>query len=293
MSLAEQFLRKASEQAKVSSTVGVFVERTVDGLARVNVQGSTVDVRLDGWNPPIPGMPVRVETLNGIMRVKGPSQALSARGEVVADVGGGVAAIVLVDGEEYTLPVMAPYVPIPADIVVINWQSGHVLGEEASAPDTVAPPTVGAGGSSFSSLLVQATNSGKWDTTYSNYWGGSEVWASNNNDGLWVYGGRFSALAGANVSRVEIFLPLIQQVGSASVGLHAYSTIPGGAPTIGSLVALSSRNGWVQLPTEWGNYLRDNPGSGVGVVSPSGGFNKWRGVGQDGLSGALRFDGTR
>ena len=137
------------------------------------------------------------------------------------------------------------------------------------------------------------TGSGKWDTTYNNWWGGSEVWASNNNRGIWVYGGRNSMLTGANVQTVEVFLPRITEVGSASIGLHGYSGIPGGFPTITDGVSLVPRDGWVRLPDWWGNHLRDNPNSGVGVFSPSGGYNKWRGVGQDALSGVLRFTGTR
>lgn len=297
MTTAEVVARRLAAVSRVSSVTGVFVAM-VDGLARVNVQGATVDLRCDGWNPPIPGAPVRVETLNGIMRVVGPAQTLSPRGVVTASLDAGVRAEVLVDGELYVLPVMAPYSPVVTDPVIINWQSGHVSGEEAAAPDVGDPGTTPSQGVGFKDLLIQATASGRYDDDAMNWWGGAEVWASNNNDGIWAYGGRHTALAGADISKVEIYLPLIEQAGSCSIGLHPHPSIPGGAPSIGFLLPLplGGRGGWVQLDTSWGNYLRDNPNAGIGVLSPTGGFTRWRGVGQANTgpgSGALRFTGTR
>lgn len=291
MTLSDVISRKFAQASRVSASVGVFLSM-VDGLARVNLQGATVDIRCDGWSPPIPGMPVRVEAVDGIMRVVGPSQALPARAEVTASVDGGTRAAVNIEGVDYVLPVLAPYSPLVTDIVVINWMSGHVLGEEAAAPSTVDPGSIGGGSSSFSDFVIQPTSSGKYDTEWNNWWSPPEVWASDNNKGIWAYGGRFTALTGANVAKTEIFLPLITQSGAAYIGLHGYPAIPGGAPTITSLTALPVRSGWVELPSTWGNYLRDNPDAGIGVTSGAG-LNKWRGVGQDGQSGWIRFAGTR
>lgn len=286
-------LRKLALQTRITTATGVFVG-LVDGLARVNVQGATVDLRCDGWYPPLPGMPVRVETVNGVMRVMGPSQTLGPRGTVAAVGSGSTTVTVSVDGVLYSMPVLAGYSPTIGDQVVINWTSGHVLGEEAEPPVVETPVSEPAPSrSSFSRLTVYPRASGKWDYNYSNWWGGSEVWASNNNDGIWVYGGRFSTLKGATITRVEIYLPLITELGSCSIGLHSHSSIPAGAPSISSLTVLSDRGGWVRLPTSWGATLRDNPSFGIGVKAPTGGLNKWRGVGQDSQSGVLRFAGSR
>jgi hypothetical protein len=293
---ADEVSRQLSKIPQLQSSVGVFVNM-VGGLARVNVRGATVDIRCDGWYPPIPGMPVRVETLNGGMRVSGPSQTLPARAEVIATTTGTHATIV-VDGVEYTLPVLAPYSPLVSDVVVINWMSGHILGEEAAAPDEPEPDVItGGDGGAFSDLLIQPTTSGKYDTSYNNWWSPPEVWASNNNKGIWVYGGRFGTLAGADVSRTEFYFPPpFKAVGAAYIGLHNYSSIPGGEPTITDLVSVPAerRAGWFECPTWWGNYLRDSPGAGIGVTSGAG-DNRWPGVGQagGGQSGWLRFSGTR
>lgn len=292
MTLVDVQLQKQAEVPRVQSVTGVFIGM-VGTLARINVQGSTVDVRCDGWNPPIPGMPVRVEILNGIMRVKGPSETLVPRGTVLASLGGGVEALVEAGGVEYTLPVMAPYVPIPSDVVVIHWSSGHILGEEAAAPVTEAPATVPGGGSGFNNLLIQARSSGKYDTSVPGWWGNGDIRASNNNVGAWFYHGAFSGLAGANISRVEVYLPTPwKAVGVLNFGLHGHPTRPGGNPGIGSTVARAQRSGWLDLPDTWGNLLRDNPNWGIGVTSGAG-DNQWPGVPQDGMSGALRFTGIR
>ena len=102
----------------------------------------------------------------------------------------------------------------------------------------------------------------------------------------------FGALAGANVSRVEIFLPLVTAVGVCQIGVHTHPDMPSGPPSIGSLIDLPVRGGWVTLPPEWGTWFRDNPTGGIGVHSGAG-LNKWRGVGQDSQSGWIRFAGIR
>lgn len=294
VSSADVVQRKFAEVSRTRSVTGVFVGM-VDGLARVNVQGATVDVRCDGWNPPLPGMPVRVDVTNGQMLVVGPAQTLPGRAEVLEDIDSGTKARVSAGGQEWILPVMAPYVPIPGDRVILNWASeGHVLGEEAAVPEVVVPPEQSPGRVSFENLLIQAGGSGKFDLNYNNWWG-SDVWASNNNVGGWFYLGRFSALAGADITRVEIFLPPPHRaVGAAFIGLHGHAGLPGGNPGITNLIPLPVRSGWVELPTEWGAHLRDNPGHGVGVTSGAG-DNRWPGVGQagGGQSGWLRFAGTR
>ena len=292
MGFVETINARLAAVPRVQSVVGVFVTM-VGYLARVNVQGATVEIRCDGWAPPIAGMPVRVETVNGIMRVTGPSQTLPPRGVVVESLEGGTSAVVNAGGTNWTFVVTAPYIPIPAAVVLLNWQGGAIMGELAATPVEPEPPgEIPSSGKSFTDLVIQPTASGKYDTNWNNWWSPPEVWASNNNMGVWVYSGRFNALAGANITRVEIYLPLIKALGAAYVGLHTHQDIPGGAPSITNLTGLPNRNGWVLLPAEWGNHLRDNPSHGIGVTS-GGGDNRWRGVGQDGQSGWLRFAGTR
>lgn len=290
----ELLARKLSSIPRVESATGIF-RGIVDGYARVDIQGSTVDLKCDGWYPPVPMMPVRVDTSDGIMRVTGPASPQSGRGVVVESTSGDTRAVISVDGRTYEMPVMAPYVPIPEDVVVVNWTTGHILGEEASAPPAPEPPPpdTSGGGGPFPPVLVQSVGSGKWSTSYNNWYGNSDVHTGSTTQGAWFYGGGFSVLAGANVTKVEIFLPLIREQNNLSFGIHGFPFQPGGSPAIGGLVPASGRSGWVELPASWGNLLRDNPNSGIGVISPGGGQNQWVGRGTDEMSGALRFNGTR
>lgn len=293
MDLNEVLARRLAEIPRVQSVTGTFLSM-VDGLARVNLQNSTVDVKCDGWYPPIPGQPVRVDSSNGILRVTGPARTQPGRATVVESLDGGTRARVEADGKSYVLPVMAPYVPIASDVVVVNWTSGHVLGEEAAAPEEVAPPPASSSGPvPFQPFVVQAVDSGKWSTSYSNWYGNSDVHTGVTTQGAWFYGGGFGVLAGANITSVEIYLPLIREQNNVSFGLHGHPFRPGGSPGIGSLVARGTRSGWVFLPDTWGNLLRDNPTWGIGAVSPGGGNNQWVGRGRDEYSGALRFNGSR
>lgn len=293
MNLNDILASRVSSAPRVESLTGVFLG-IVDGLARVNLQGSTVDLRCDGWYPPTPGMPVRVNSTNGILRVTGPASPQGGRAEVLESLDGGQRARISVGGREYELPVMEPYIPLPGDVAVVNWTTMHVLGAEATAPASSSPaPNPGGGGGAFGGLLVQSVDSGRYSTSYSNWFGNSDVWTGVTTQGAWFYGGGFGVLAGAEITGVEIYLPLIREQNNLDFGLHPHPSKPSGSPGIGFFSAAPGRSGWVPLPSSWGNTFRDNPGWGVGVVSPGGGQNQWVGRASDPMSGALRFSGTR
>jgi len=265
--------------------------RMEDGFAVVNTGNTQIKVPCVGYYPPRVGGSVQVEWRGGRAAVIGPAVTRNPLGEITGT--GSPKAEVTVDGVAYLLPYEAWYTPVVSDVVSVDWQREVIVGALSVTPVAPVAPDAPPVGSTPFDLVVKATNSGKWDTTYSNWWGGSEVWASNNNEGIWVYGNDVKDAVGASatVSRILMYLPLITQAGSCSVGTHAHSGIPGGAPSIGSLTPLSPRGGWVELPLSFAAYLTAG-GRGVGVTAPSGGFNKWVGV-SDSFSGALRIIGTR
>lgn len=290
MSATSRIVDAIARIPSVRSETAVFV-RMAGPLAVVNMgPGSTVTIPCVGVYRPITGAVVQVEWRNGRPVVVGPAVSLNPVGVITA--AGTPQATVAVDGVEYMLYLRDGYSPTLGDQVTINWNTGTIEGKVlgvgvVEVPSEAPPPTV-----SFSRLVVQADGSGR----YKSSWWGSGPWADSSSSGIWTYSTRVQhALAGANISAVDVFLPLEFQSGLASVGLHSYAAIPGGAPTITDLVALplGGRNGWVSLPSWWGNWLRDNPG-GVGVTAPGGaGENRWTGVATDSYSGALRFSGTR
>lgn len=288
MNNAETVARKLAQRDTVRSETAVFVR--MDGrLAVVNIGSSAVTVPCVGFYPPVAGMSVRVDWVNGSPVVTGPVVPLNPLGEITST--GTPRATVLVDAVSYTLPVMADYTPVVGDLVAINWSMGVIMGKLA-AVDAPTPPSEGGGGSVKPyTVTVRAANSGRYQS--GSGWWGRGPWASANNDGIWTYGSRVKDAVGAgSVTRIDIYLPLVQEVGVASIGVHPHSSIPGGGPSITSKVNLpqGSRSGWRTLPVGFGVYVAAG-GRGIGVAD--GGYNIWRGVDEDSLSGALRISGMR
>lgn len=289
MGSIDRIISELSRIPSVRSETAVFV-RMDAGFAVVNIGESTIALPCQGWSPPIAGQVVQVEWRNGRGIVTGPASTQNPIGVITGT--GSPRATVEVDGVEYLLYFRDGYTPVLGDDVTVNWSTGIIEGKITGVDSPDVPVEPGAPTpQAFSDLGVRAWKSGRFQS----YWWGTDPWASNSNDGIWVYGERIrDALRGADVSRVFIYLPLLEQRGNCSIGLHSHGDIPGGAPSIGSLVALSAggRGGWVELPAWWGNWLRDNLG-GVGVTAPGGGYNRWSGVNLQPLSGALSFSGTR
>lgn len=290
MTDADDVARRFAAGGSSRSEVATFVR--MDGrFAVVNIGSSTVTVPCDGFYPPVAGMSVRVDWVNGSPAVKGPVRPLNPLGKITAT--GSPRATVTVDGTAWLLYYRAGYTPVLNDDVEINWTTAVIQGKitGVSTPD---PPGENGGSTAPFSLIVRAANSSRYQS--GSGWWGNDPWASSSNNGIWVYGNRLrDAVGSGTVSSVDIYLPLIGEVGLASIGVHAHPSIPGGAPTIGSLSAMSlgRRNGWIRLPGSFGTYLAAG-GRGIGVTAPGGGgYTRWRGTSSDSLSGALRINGTR
>lgn len=285
---AETVARRLAARDTMRSEVAVFV-RMEGRYAVVNIGDSTVPMPCVGFYPPVVGMAVRVDWVNGSPAVTGPVTPLNPLGVISGT--GTPRATVTVDGVEYMLFYREGYTPTVADQVEINWVTGVIQGK-VTGVETPVPPEETGGGSVAFSVVVRAANSARYDDDHNNWWG-NDPWASANNDSIWVYGNRVRDAVGSGTpSRIEIYLPLKQQVGSASIGVHAHSSVPGGAPVITSKTNLpiGKRSGWQQLPTSFGTYVAAG-GRGIGVAD--GGYNIWRGTAADSLSGALRISGTR
>lgn len=288
MTDAEDVARRAAQLTTARTETGVFVK--MDGrMAVVNIGLSTVTIPCVGFYPPVVGMAVRIDWVNGSPAVSGPVKPLSPLGKITAT--GNPRATVLVDGESYSLFYRSGYTPAINDQVEINWATGIIQGK-VTGVDTPTTPGGGGGGSTPFEVVIRAANSGRFQTS----WWSNDPRASNNNNGIWVYENRVPEGVGgtANIAAIDVYLPLLQELGNCSIGVHAHPTIPGGAPAISSLTPLArgNRSGWVRLPLAFGVYVAAG-GRGIGVSAPGGGDNIWRGTALDSYSGALRISGTR
>lgn len=290
MTNAKAVQLQLAQQTSAQSQTGIFVR--MDGrFAVVNVGQSTIIIPCVGFYPPVTGMPVRVDWVNGAAAVTGPVRPLNPLGTITAT--GSPRATVAVDGVSYILYYRSGYTPAVGHIVEINWATGIIQGQITGQESPEVPGESGGGDTPFT-VTIRAANSGRYQP--GSGWWGNDPWASSNNDGIWVYGNRIrDAVGSGTVTRADAYLPLISEVGLASIGVHSYASIPGGAPGIGTLspMALGARNGWVRLPASFATFLAAG-GRGIGVTAPGGGgYTRWRGTSSDSLSGAIRISGIR
>ena len=270
----------------VGSKLGTFV-RMSGMLAVVNVGSSSVTIPVSGFYPPIEGMSVQLERRNGALIVTGPSQQLPALGVMTS--AGTPKATVLAGGVEYTLGMRDTYTPTIGDDVEINWFSGLIQGKVKGLTVALEPEeNQPVPPSRFENLLIQAADSG----SYISRWWTNDVYNGDSNTGAWFYASRVAdALRGATITKAEINLNPRQASGnSPQVGTHTSGSKPSGNVAVSNQVPLEPRSGWVEIPLSWMAVLQ--AGGGIGVTRS--GYTIWRGTDADrGLSGALRFTGTR
>lgn len=269
----------------VDQRTAVFVGM-VGNLAQVNTGPTTISIPCVGFYPPVPGMVVQLERTAGQWKVTGPAVAQPAIGAISAT--GTPQATVDIAGKSYPFYYRPDYTPSIGDQVEVNWATGVIQGKVTGSNAGSNPGTNSSGGATaLPGDPVLASNSGQ----YRSRWQSNDVRASDSVSGAWFYSGRVAAaLAGATVTKIEIYLPLRSQVGVCNIGTHGYADMPGGWTGIANTTALSPRGGWVSLPLSFAGPLA--AGGGIAVTSGSG-DNQWAGTQADPLSGALRFQGTR
>lgn len=269
----------------VARRTAIFVGM-VDNLARVNTGTTTIDIPCVGFYPPVPGMTVQMERLDGQWKVTGPAVAMPAIGVIAAT--GAPQATVTINGTQYPFYYRTGYTPTNGDQVEVNWATGVIQGKvngSNAGADTGTNPLPAT--TSLPTDPVLASNSGQ----YRSRWQGNDPRASDSVSGAWVYSGRVAAaLTGATVTSIEIYLPLRSQVGVCNIGTHGYADLPGGWVGIANSTPLNPRGGWVHLPLSFASALA--AGGGISVTSGNG-DNQWAGTQADPLSGALRFQGSR
>lgn len=293
MTNADFVARRMAQLTSARFEIGQFV-RMEGRLAVVNIGTSTITISCTGAYPPVVGMPVRVEWINGSPTCTGPMRPLKAIGVITAP--GTPRATVAIDGVEYSLFYRDGYTPTVDDQVEINPNTGIIQGKITGSETPDTPGESGGGAGTPFDVPVLAAGSGRYQP--GSGWWSNDPRASTSNQGAWVYGSRISDAVGAGtVTEAYVFLPLRSQVGLASIGVHDHASIPGGAPYIypSSLVSLplNGRNGWIALTPSVGQYLAAGS-RGLGVLAPGGGGDTvWRGTSSDAMSGAVRIIGIR
>lgn len=241
--------------------------------------------------------PVNVWSVDGSLFLVGPTQPKPGMG-VVATVSGDLVSVVT-DYGTFTMPYTAPTVDTPppssGDTVGIDWSSGAKCYRLSTSPDPVPPPPPpSGGGSQVQTATFRAQDAGSTDRASARWWT-DRPYASNSTFGAWFYGSQVKDTipAGAQYVSLEFYVSYQQrQGGSPRFTLHNDQT-KGGVPGMSAYWEWSPAEGF-QKPVNdataqsWFNALKAG-GDRAGVGLNQGGFNVFRSLAQDGMSGALRI----
>lgn len=282
-------IQKLAQMPDVHQQLAVFKGQAADGV-RVTVKfgdGAPVDIPSSGQYLPWPEDSVQIERRNGQLVMTGPAKAKPATGTISA--AGAPKATVTVGGVDYLMPLRDGYTAVVGDPVTVNWVTQIIEGKvtATNAPPSTLPDAGAPSGEPFD-ITFQAQESGSWNGSryYLN-----DVQASDSIMGAWWYGSVIvDTLASATVTSVEIYLPLVQELGVATIGRHGFGVNTGVWVGQVDAVPLSPRNDWVPLPLSYAALATGV--SGISVTSGNG-LNRWLGVQADGLSGAIRMRGTK
>lgn len=274
--------KKLAAAAKVTALVGQFVG--VDGGDTfVDVGGGRIPAFLLGPLPQV-GANVHVWFVNGQPFIMGPTDVLPSTGTVTAVSGLTVTVSTLVGN--FTLPFLSWYGPVVGDVVKIAWgDMPIVLGVPSTKlPDPPKPPPPPAAASAKRIDVFTAIDTG----SYNQRWWQDEIWASDNNTGAAFYGTKIrDTLKGRAVLGFQVYISAIQIYGDRpNFVTHTSAKKPAGNVSVSNRTPVAVKDGWLTLPNSMGQQIVDN-GGGLGV--DGGGFNKFRSIGQDRQSFALRI----
>ncbi|MFL2001429.1 hypothetical protein [Microbacterium sp. A1-JK] len=292
----EQVKRLLSAKSRVTPYVGRYVGN--EGmLATVDLgdQRVTVPFASSGIVPEI-NEPVHVWSVDGSLMMLGPTAPKPGLG-VVATVAGDYVNVTT-DFGTFLMPYGPPSdPPTSGDAVSINWSTGASCMKLSTSPDPVEPPVnPGGGGEVVQPPVVRtvefrAVDAGSTDRGAARWWT-DRPYASNSTFGAWFYGSQIKDTipAGAEFVGLEIYISYHQRQGGAPrFALHD-QTGKAGVPGFGGYTEWAPGSGWQTPPDPAGWFAALKAGGdrwGVGLNQ--GGFNIFRSLAQDGMSGALKI----
>lgn len=284
--LGDQAARDAEQLARVATAFTQGVCEAIDwtnGLARVNVNGTTVPMPMVG-HPPAVGFKVWVATIAEQPVALG-IVARAARGTVTVAAAGGYVGVLGDDGVTYSLPYLDA-APALSSRVVISWtDGGTVLGVSSAEPIGVVPVLPPSGAATIKSFRFVPKASRNWynGAGYTNGSSGSEVWCSSSNEGVLVYGSTIPNSIPDDAEYVpgSLRIYLVETSNQypsslARLGMHNLSSLSGAPGTTNLITIPDCRGGrWVDLPASWEDNFRLGTKRGVAFAAGPG-FHRYR-----------------
>jgi hypothetical protein len=286
MDQTQTLLRKLGDKSSVDVLAGTFVSASLTTYT-VDVGGGRIPAAaLTDYLPEV-NETVWVMFIDGTPYVLGPTVSKAGQGTVVS-ASGGLVTLTTAFGN-VVVPYDSRLTPTAGQVMKLTWQGGGFAIAVMSANPSAPPAPVGPGSGVTTHVDVfTAVDSGSHQ---SSGWWTKQVYASNTNLSAWFYGTKISDTipAAAAPSLIEVYISPAQiQGANPNFALHPHTSRPAGAPTLSSSTAVAVAAGWIALPLGFANALKAGGGS-YGVGLNQGGYNIFRSLAQDGLSGALRI----
>lgn len=283
--------RKANDQ---KSTVTLRVGRYVGNEqmnALVDMGGQRIAVPFATAHVPQIGESVWVESVDGLLLMKGPTQPKPGIGVVLTI--NGTQGVIRTDFGDFTMTV-APTDPMPTsgDTVGISWSTQPWCTLIVDMPDPpLPPPPPSSGGGEVKTAEFRAVDAGSTDRNRARWWQ-PQPWASESTFGAWFYGNQIkdTVPAEAQFVSLEFFVAWDRRrFGGSRFALHS-DAFKGGVPPMGPASVWNPDGGWQTPPdTEgWFNALKAG-GDRWGIGLNQGGYEQFKSLAQDGMSGAIRI----
>lgn len=287
----EAILEQLKKKSAVAARVGRYVGAQ-DGRALVDMgdQRFAVPFKSAGFVPQI-NESVWIESIDDQMFMTGPTAPKPGIGVVLTITG--ATAVVRTDFGDFPM-VVAPTDPMPSsgDSVGISWSSGPwcILLIDVPA-EGEAPPDPGGGAGTVRVAEFRAIDAGSTDRGSARWWQ-AQPWSSATTYGAWFYGTQIKDTipAGAVFESLEFYVSwAVRRYGGSRFALHTSPT-KAGVPAMGAYTVWDPPEGWQTPPDPAGWFAELKAGGGsFGVGLNQGGYEQFRSLAQDGLSGALRI----
>ncbi|MBD8218194.1 hypothetical protein IFU40_06050 [Microbacterium sp. CFBP 13617] len=290
--MGEAARRANDEKSKVVPRIGRYVGAD-GGHALVDLGDQRVPVQFaTPWVPTI-NEPVWVDSVDGRLRLVGPTSPKPGIGVVETINTAGTSAVVQTDFGKHTL-IVAPTNPLPTsgDTVGIQWSSQPWCTLLIDVPDPTAPPPapIGGGGTTRTAEF-RAIDAGSTDRDRPRWWTG-QPWSSDSTYGAWFYGTQIKDTIppGAEFVALEFYVAWSRRrYGGSRFALHT-DPYKAGIPSMGAVTEWNPNDGWQTPPNAegWFGSLKA-AGGRYGVGLDQGGWEEFKSLAQDGMSGALRI----
>jgi hypothetical protein len=279
--------RELADMPAIGRLIGTFV--STDGVRGVvDVGGGRIPADMAGYVPEI-NESVWVLFINATALILGPTVPKPGKGTVAAVPSGNLVQVDTISGR-FNVPYASGLTLSVGQVVKLGCANDglFVYAVMSTSPPPATAPAAPGGSSGPQTQIFMPIDAG----SFRGSWWTNQVYASDTNIGAWFYGSQIADTIpdAATIQSVEIYISIASfRFQAPNFGVHGSGSKPAGAVGLSQLTSVAIANGWVSLPTSFGDTLKATVG-GVGINQ--GGYSILNSLTTDPASGALRIRWT-